>query len=62
MSHILIYSITIIHSSHLLSHPITSFIATVYVTAQLANRTELIAILSSGKSFKSILNHFYMDL
>ena len=38
--------------------PITSFIATVYVTAQLANRTELIAILSSGKSFKSIIKPF----
>ena len=30
--------------------PITAFIATVYVTAQLSQRTELIAILSSGKS------------
>ena len=31
--------------------PITAFIATVYVTAQLTMRTEIIAILSSGKSF-----------
>ncbi len=38
--------------------PITSFIATVYVTAKLANRTEIIAILSSGKSFKSIIKPF----
>ena len=42
--------------------PITAFIATVYVTAQLAMRTEIIAILSSGKSFHSImLSFFYKD-
>ena len=35
--------------------PITAFIATVYVTAQLSQRTELIAILSSGKSFIYII-------
>ena len=38
--------------------PITAFIATVYVTAQLAMRTEIIAILSSGKSLKAIISSF----
>ena len=40
--------------------PITAFIATVYVTAQLSQRTELIAILSSGKSFLSIIYSFFI--
>ena len=40
--------------------PITAFIATVYVTAQLTMRTEIIAILSSGKSFLSIINSFFL--
>jgi len=35
--------------------PITVFIATVYVTARLAVRTEIIAILSSGVSFRRLL-------
>jgi len=35
--------------------PITVFIATVYVTARLAGRTEIIAILSSGVSFRRLL-------
>ncbi|MDJ1471955.1 LptF/LptG family permease [Cytophagaceae bacterium DM2B3-1] len=35
--------------------PITVFIATVFVTAQLAARTEIIAILSSGVSFRRVL-------
>ena len=39
--------------------PITAFIATVYVTAQLAMRSEIIAILSSGKSFHSIMLSFF---
>ena len=39
--------------------PITAFIATVYVTAQLAMRTEIIAILSSGKSLKAIISSFF---
>ena len=40
--------------------PITAFIATVYVTAQLSQRTELIAILSSGKSFFYIIKSFFI--
>ncbi|MDL5049267.1 LptF/LptG family permease [Oscillatoria amoena NRMC-F 0135] len=35
--------------------PITVFIATVYVTARLAGRTEIIATLSSGVSFRRLL-------
>ncbi|WP_299824916.1 LptF/LptG family permease [uncultured Pontibacter sp.] len=35
--------------------PITVFIATVFVTAQLASHTEIIAILSSGVSFRRLL-------
>lgn len=40
--------------------PITVFIATVYVTARLAGRTEIVAILSSGVSFRRLmLPYFY---
>ena len=35
--------------------PLTTFIATVFVTAQMAGRTEIIAILSSGVSFRRML-------
>jgi lipopolysaccharide export system permease protein len=35
--------------------PITVFIATVFVTAKLASHTEIVAILSSGISFKRLL-------
>ena len=35
--------------------PLTVFIATVFVTAQMAGRTEIVAILSSGVSFKRML-------
>jgi len=40
--------------------PITIFIATVYVCARMAGRTEIIAILSSGVSFKRILLPFFI--
>jgi lipopolysaccharide export system permease protein len=40
--------------------PITAFIATVYVTAQLSMRSELIAILSSGKSLFSVIRSFFI--
>lgn len=40
--------------------PITIFIATVFVTAQLAARTELVAILSSGVSFRRILVPYFI--
>ncbi|WP_192821870.1 LptF/LptG family permease [Rufibacter sp. LB8] len=42
------------HYINLLS-PITVFIATVFVTAKLASHTEIVAILSSGVSFKRML-------
>ena len=38
--------------------PITSFIATVLVTAKMASQTELIAIMSSGVSFRRIIRPF----
>ncbi|MCA6075405.1 LptF/LptG family permease [Fulvivirga sedimenti] len=40
--------------------PITTFIATVFVTAQLAGRTEIIAILSSGVSFRRMLMPYFI--
>jgi lipopolysaccharide export system permease protein len=40
--------------------PITIFIATVYVCARMAGRTEIIAILSSGVSFKRMLVPYFI--
>lgn len=40
--------------------PITIFIATVYVCARMAGHTEVIAILSSGVSFRRMLLPFFM--
>ncbi|WP_026463008.1 LptF/LptG family permease [Adhaeribacter aquaticus] len=40
--------------------PITVFIATVFVTAKLASHTEIIAILSSGVSFKRFMVPYLM--
>jgi lipopolysaccharide export system permease protein len=40
--------------------PITIFIATVYVCAQMAGRTEIVAILSSGVSFNRFLFPFFV--
>jgi lipopolysaccharide export system permease protein len=40
--------------------PITIFIATVYVCAQMAGRTEIIAILSNGISFRRFLLPFFV--
>lgn len=40
--------------------PITVFIATVYVTARLAGRTEIIAMLSSGVSFRRLLLPYFV--
>ncbi|RAV99820.1 LptF/LptG family permease [Pseudochryseolinea flava] len=40
--------------------PITIFIATVYVCARMAGRTEIIAILSSGVSFRRYLFPFFI--
>ncbi len=40
--------------------PITIFIATVFVTARLAAHTEIIAILSSGVSFKRLLFPYFL--
>src|SRR5689334_19647746 len=40
--------------------PISIFIATVYVCAQMAGRTEIVAILSSGVSFNRFLFPFFV--
>ncbi len=40
--------------------PITVFIATVFVTAKLASHTEIVAILSSGVSFRRVLVPYIM--
>lgn len=40
--------------------PITVFIATVYVTAKMAGHTEIIAILSSGVSFRRLLLPYFI--
>jgi lipopolysaccharide export system permease protein len=40
--------------------PITIFIATVYVCARMAGHTEIIAILSSGVSFRRLLFPFFL--
>ncbi|GAB3203532.1 lipopolysaccharide export system permease protein [Pontibacter aydingkolensis] len=40
--------------------PITVFIATVFVTAKLASHTEIVAILSSGVSFRRLLVPYLM--
>ena len=40
--------------------PITIFIATVYVCARMAGRTEIIAILSSGVSFRRMLVPYFI--
>lgn len=39
--------------------PITVFIATVYVTAKMAGHTEIVAILSSGVSFRRLLLPYF---
>lgn len=40
--------------------PITVFIATVYVTARMAGHTEIIAMLSSGMSFRRLLVPYFV--
>ncbi|WP_258105583.1 LptF/LptG family permease [Marinoscillum sp. MHG1-6] len=40
--------------------PITSFIATVFVTAKLASNTEIVAILASGISFRRLMVPYLM--
>ena len=40
--------------------PIIVFIAVVFVTSQMAARTEIIAILSSGVSFKRLLVPYFL--
>lgn len=49
------YYLTFIPYIAILLTPITSFIATVFITAKMAAKTEVIAILASGVSFKRMM-------
>lgn len=57
---ILKYYLTFIPWISSLITPITVFIATVFVTAKLASKTEIIAILASGVSFKRMLVPYFV--
>jgi len=60
VSEILVYYLNLFpYWANMLS-PITVFIATVFVTANLASHTEIIAILSSGVSFRRLLVPYLM--
>ncbi|WP_187264380.1 LptF/LptG family permease [Pontibacter beigongshangensis] len=60
VSEILEYYVNLIpYYANMLS-PITVFIATVFVTAKLASHTEIVAILSSGVSFRRLLVPYLM--
>ncbi len=52
------YANFVLHITNMLS-PITIFIATVFITARLAARTEIVAILASGVSFSRILVPYF---
>jgi lipopolysaccharide export LptBFGC system permease protein LptF len=49
----------IVYMTNMLS-PVTVFIATVFVTARLASRTEIVAILAGGVSFRRLLLPYLM--
>jgi lipopolysaccharide export system permease protein len=57
---VLKYYLTFIPYLASLLTPITAFIATVYVTAKLAAQTEIIAILSSGVSFRRMMFPYFI--
>ncbi|WP_347158282.1 LptF/LptG family permease [Pontibacter chitinilyticus] len=60
VSEILVYYLNLFpYWANMLS-PITVFIATVFVTANLASHTEIVAILSSGVSFRRFLVPYLM--
>ncbi len=54
------YYLTFIPYMASLLTPITTFIATVFVTAKLASNTEIIAILASGISFRRLMLPYLM--
>jgi lipopolysaccharide export system permease protein len=58
-SEIILYYLNYIPWIGSLLMPITIFIATVYVCSRMASHTEIIAILSSGVSFKRLLVPFF---
>ncbi len=55
-----LYYLTFIPFIASLLTPITVFIATVFVTAQMAARTEIIAILASGVSFRRLMVPYFI--
>jgi len=57
---ILLYYLDFIPWIGSLLAPITIFIATVYVSSRMASHTEIIAILSSGVSFRRILFPYFL--
>jgi len=61
-THAIIFEYVLNYAPYLASlmSPITVFIASVFVTAQLASRTEIIAMLSSGMSFKRFIRPYFI--
>ncbi len=57
---ILHYYLTFIPYFAILLTPITSFIATVFITAKMAAKTEVIAILASGVSFRRMMFPYFI--
>ncbi|MBV6642747.1 MAG: LptF/LptG family permease [Cyclobacteriaceae bacterium] len=57
---ILHYYLTFIPYFAILLTPITSFIATVFITAKMAAKTEVIAILASGVSFRRMMFPYFV--
>ncbi len=54
------YYLTFIPYFAILLTPITSFIATVFITAKMAAKTEVIAILASGVSFRRMMVPYFI--
>ncbi len=54
------YYLTFIPYFAVLLTPITSFIATVFITAKMAAKTEVIAILASGVSFRRMMLPYFI--
>jgi len=57
---ILHYYLTFIPYFAILLTPITSFIATVFITAKMAAKTEVIAILAAGVSFRRMMFPYFI--
>lgn len=55
------YYLTVFPFFAILLTPITAFIATVFVTAKMAAKTEIVAILASGISFRRMLVPYFVS-